>query len=131
MMKHTLLALFVALCGCTEEAYVNPPAGTYRTESYSLRTGGSAVTVATALVRDAFFSEAHVQPMLGRFFVPDEYGGSGRVAVLSNALWKRQFGGDPGLIGRTVQLNGLDCTIVGVLPERFSFPPGVDVWMPM
>jgi hypothetical protein len=56
----------------------------------------------------------------------------GRIVVLSHALWTRQFAGDPGIVGRTVQLDGGAYTVVGVLPTAFQFAPvgDADVWVP-
>ena len=51
--------------------------------------------------------------------------------ILSHPLWKRRFGGDPAVIGRTVQLNGTPHTIVGVMSEDFIFPPGAELWKPL
>lgn len=74
------------------------------------------------LVTGNFFQVMGVQPDLGRGFRPDEDQAPGRdaVVVLSHDLWEKQFGGDPSIIGRTIRLNGIDFTVVGVAPERFT-----------
>lgn len=73
------------------------------------------------------------EPLLGRPFTAEEdRPGSDRVAVLSHAYWQTRFGADPRVIGRTLQLDGVDRTIVGVMPADFRFPrPDVLVWLPM
>ena len=133
LLRRVLPVLCLALSACRmPNTYPDPSAGTYRTESFSLRLGDQAITVSSASVRDTFFTEANVQPFLGRLFLPTEYGAAAqRVAVISQACWKGRFGADPSLIGRVIQLDGIDCTIVGILPQDFAFPPGVDLWVPM
>ena len=73
------------------------------------------------------------QALLGRVMRPDEE--RDRVVVLSHALWQRRFGGDPGIPGRTIMLNGDAFTIVGVMPAGFQFPPfwatSAELWAPL
>src|SRR5438045_372992 len=56
-------------------------------------------------------------------------------AVLSYGLWQRAFGGDAGILGRDIRLNGNACTVVGVMPKGFAFPPGEldppELWVPV
>ncbi len=69
---------------------------------------------------------------LGRGFLPEEdTPGGAPVAVVSHALWERKFGSDPGLIGRPINLDGTQHTVVGILPPRYQ-PPGstIDVYTP-
>ena len=83
-------------------------------------------------VSPGFFSTLGEAPVLGRAFTADEgrEGNTDRV-ILSHPLWKRRFGGDPGVVGRTVQLNGTPHTIVGVMGDDFIFPPGAELWKPL
>ena len=63
-----------------------------------------------------------VPPVLGRWFEPgDEAQGAPPVAIISHQLWQRSFGGDPGLIGRAIRVNGSDVTVVGIMPADFEF----------
>jgi len=62
-------------------------------------------------------------PAFGRGITADDDRTAARVAVLSHGLWTRAFGRDPGIVGRTIQLDGQGYTVVGVMPENFSFPP--------
>jgi len=74
------------------------------------------------LVSGNYFSVVGVTPTLGRGIVPDEDKVLGRdaVVVLSHSLWQRRFGSDPGILGRTVMLNGQKYTVVGVTPAGFT-----------
>ncbi|HUJ24047.1 MAG TPA: ABC transporter permease, partial [Bryobacteraceae bacterium] len=64
-----------------------------------------------------------IQPLIGRNFLKEEdYKGRDHVALLGNDLWKQQFGSDPQIAGRTVTLDGIPFTVVGVLPHDFVFP---------
>ncbi len=80
-------------------------------------------------VTPEFFRTLGERPVLGRAFTGDEgrEGNTDRV-ILSHPLWVRRFGGDSGVIGRTVQLNGVKHTIVGVMGRDFIFPPGAELW---
>ena len=72
--------------------------------------------------------------IVGRTFLEEEgRPGNDRVAILSRAFWQRHFGGSPSVIGRTIQLDALPYTVVGVMPAEFDFPPSghVDVWTPL
>jgi macrolide transport system ATP-binding/permease protein len=75
-----------------------------------------------------FFAVMGVQPELGRAFRPDEGQVPGRdaVLVLSHNFWEQEFASDPAVLGRTVQLNGIPFTVIGVLPTAFT---GVDQWV--
>ena len=74
--------------------------------------------------------------MVGRMFVPDDFSGIPDAAVLGYGAWQRLFGGDPAIIGRTIVLNELPGTVVGVLDPDFVSPAGLigsepDIWIPL
>ena len=72
------------------------------------------------------------RPMLGRdFTAADETPGAAPVAILSYGFWERRYGKDPAIIGRTVRMNGAPDDRIGVMPQGFSFPQKVDVWVPL
>ncbi len=76
-----------------------------------------------------FFRVVGVFPVLGRGFLPEEdLPGGRRVVVLSDGLWRRRFGADPGLLGRSVILGGEPYTVVGLMPRGFEFVPEADLW---
>ncbi len=76
-----------------------------------------------ARVAADYFGVLGVQPVVGRGFrAEEESAGKERVAVLAHGLWSRRFGSDPTLVGRTISLNGLPHTVIGVLPAEFRAP---------
>ncbi|HKO98502.1 MAG TPA: ABC transporter permease [Pyrinomonadaceae bacterium] len=79
-----------------------------------------------------FFSVLGVEPLLGRTFQPGEdKQGAPRVTVLTYGMWQRRFGGDPNVIGQSLNINGDNYTIVGVLPASFQFAlRPADLWRP-
>ena len=81
----------------------------------------------------ANFFEVAGQPMaLGRSFDPqEEQPGREREVILSDGLWRRLFGGDPHLIGRSIRLDDQDYTVIGVTPRNFEFPKTAELWTPM
>ncbi|KPJ91470.1 MAG: hypothetical protein AMS18_08645 [Gemmatimonas sp. SG8_17] len=80
-----------------------------------------------------YFQVLGIQPILGRTFRPDEErDGQHRVAILSNGLWLRRFGADPGVVGQSVQLDGETHQIVGVLPPKFQlYESPTELWTPI
>jgi putative ABC transport system permease protein len=72
------------------------------------------------------------KPLMGRdFTATDEMPGAAPVAILNYGFWERRYGKDPAIIGRAVRMNGALTTYIGVMPEGFSFPQIVDVWVPL
>src|SRR5436309_1148886 len=73
-------------------------------------------------VSAGFFPALGVKPFLGRTFLPEEETlGKDHEVVLSYGLWKRRYGGDPQLVGRTIRIDGEDFTVVGVMPRDFQW----------
>ena len=92
----------------------------------------SAERVQYSVVTNSFFSILGVHPARGHgFSAENETTSRAKVFLASDALWHRVFGGDPGAIGKTVLLDGEGYTLAGVMPARFDFPQGCDVWMPV
>lgn len=84
-----------------------------------------------AIVTADFVQVMGTDPILGRGFRPDEEGlEAERVVILSEGVWRRRFGGDRQIIGRSVELGGAARTVVGVLPDHFRFPEGSALWIP-
>ena len=88
-----------------------------------------------AVVSAGYFDLLGVRPALGRFFRPDEDAVPDRdpVAVVGERMWKERLGGDPGILGRVLRINGIAFTVVGIAPESFSGvhpESGNDLWIP-
>ena len=97
---------------------------------------GSARTVRATTVSAGFFEVVRARPALGRVFRQEEDTPGGRhVVVLSDRFWKSELGGQPDVIGRTVQLNDEPYTVVGVMPATASMASWTgmasDVWIPL
>jgi putative ABC transport system permease protein len=85
-----------------------------------------------AQVSASFLRTLGSSPLLGRDFADaDAAAGANRVVLMAEAIWRSQFAADPAVIGRTVRLNGLAYQVVGVMPERFEFPAGAQLWVPL
>ncbi len=97
----------------------------------TLGGSGGAERIPAAAVSSGFFETFGVRPLLGRVNVlDDERKGWPQIAILSHGLWKRRFSGDPGVIGRTIDLDGKGVVVVGVMPDGFDFPKGAELWQP-
>src|SRR2546421_9798672 len=99
---------------------------------FSVFTGGIAERVKGLRVSKHFFATLGVRPEVGRDFLAeeDQIGGPS-VALLSHGYWMRRFGGDSGVVGRTIALDGRPTVVVGVLPASFRWLSPVDVWSTM
>jgi putative ABC transport system permease protein len=74
-----------------------------------------------------------VKPAYGRFFTAeDDKSGAAYTTVLAWGFWKRRFGGDPAIVGHTILLDAKPYTVIGILPEWFSYPsPRIQLWTPV
>jgi len=71
-------------------------------------------------------------PMLGRDFRPeDDRAGATPVVVIGDRVWRERYGRDPSVVGRTIRVNGVPSTVVGVMRAGFRYPPNSDVWQPL
>ena len=85
-----------------------------------------------ALVTANFFDVLGVRPAIGRGFQPGEdQPGREREVVLGNALWRNRFGGSPDVIGKSLEVDDRDFTVVGVMPPKVEFPIATDIWTPI
>ncbi len=93
---------------------------------------GQAESALTSRVETDFFAVLGARPLLGRALAAgDGAVGAGRVAVLSYGFWQRFFGGDTGVVGRSLELDAERHTVVGVMPAWFNYPRDVEVWTPL
>jgi putative ABC transport system permease protein len=84
------------------------------------------------VVTSNFFTTLGVSPVLGRgFTAEDAKQGAADVVVLSDGLWRRRYGADPGIIGRDVMADGRPVRVVGVMAPQFQVPPGAEAWAPL
>ena len=79
---------------------------------------GEPERVSGARVTPGYFRALQIQPVLGSYFSEADVARDGRLVVLGDGLWRRRFGGDPSLIGRTIRLNGQTHTVVGIAPPE-------------
>jgi predicted permease len=101
----------------------------------SLSLGAEPEQAQAELVTGNYFDTLGVKPAIGRTFRADEdlTPGASPVAVLSHGLWQRKFGGSPDVLGRSLNVNGVPFTVVGVTPEGFkgvNALVGPDLWVP-
>lgn len=104
-----------------------------RTGNYSLTGDGEPERLQAARTWASFFRVLRVAPELGRAFTDsEEQPGSENVVVLSHALWVRRFAADPNIIGRSIRLNGIATTVIGVMKADFAFPTReFEAWVPL
>jgi putative ABC transport system permease protein len=131
--------------GMTEIPFSEPEFNEYRqSQSFAHAAGfsvgtltltgsGDPLHVAASWGTPDFFSVMGTAPFLGRVFTSDEQQqGHPQVAVLSHRLWQSRFASNREIIGKSILLNGQSCTVVGVMPQTFTFPSDdVDVWQPL
>jgi putative ABC transport system permease protein len=100
--------------------------------SFTLTGAGEPVRLAGQLMSADVFAALRTKPQIGRVFREDEdKPGGPPVAVISHALWQNRFGGDAGIVNKSISLNGKPYTILGVMPAGYEFPNKVDVWLPV
>ncbi len=105
----------------------------FNQRSANITGGQQPERIDYSLVTANLFSVLGIEPAIGRVFTTEEdQPGRGNVIVLSRRFWQRYFNGDESVIGKTLQLNGENCVIVGVMPAQVRFPsPDVDLWKPI
>jgi len=106
--------------------------GAYNYGDYNLTGDGEAERLRAAQMSADLFGALRASAAFGRVFTNDEdMPGASPVVVLSHALWQRRFGGATNIIGHTLTLNDRGYTVVGVMPQGFSFPARVEMWVPV
>ncbi len=105
--------------------------GLYRWWSANLTGVDTPERLQGFLVTANFLDTLGVKPQIGRGFLADEdQPGKDVVAILTYNLWQRRFGGDPNIVNSTITLNGVQRTVIGVMPRGYNFPRGVDLLAP-
>jgi predicted permease len=111
-------------------AYLADAAG-YATNEMNIGLGGDAVRAGVAETTANFLAMLGSEPEFGRGFAPDEdVPGRDNVAVIGYALWQQYLGGNPGVLGSAIRLNGVPVTVIGVAPPGFDYPNRTAVWTP-
>jgi putative ABC transport system permease protein len=108
-------------------------AAAYRQRHFSLTGAGEPVLIRGGEVSASFFSLLGAQPILGRTFSEaEDKPGADRIVVLSHQLWQDRFGGDAAVLGKTLTLDNVLYTVVGVLPRTFKFfERATDLYVPV
>ena len=118
--------------------------GAFLSGSFNLTGSGNPVRLDGLRASAGFFPSLGVTPALGRTFTDaEDRPGAAHEVILADSLWRAQFGADPGVLGRSIQLNGEAYTVIGVMPRGFAFPqasemppvftfaPRVQLWVPL
>jgi putative ABC transport system permease protein len=110
--------------------------GVYQSSAVNVsdpRGGGEPQRIGSAWLSASVIPVLEVPPLLGRPFTEAEDApNGGSVVLISEGLWRSRFGGDRGVLGRTLDINGRSRQIIGVMPERFRFPEAsTQIWLPL
>lgn len=141
---HTLPGLGIAFAGQSRGTFFHyqrtihsfQSIAAYRPTSVNLEEGalgGEAERVDAASITADLLSTLGVSPARGRgFSAAEDLPNGGRVALVSDGLWRRRFGADPAILDRTIRVNGAPYRVIGVLPASFRFPdPTTELWLPL
>ena len=100
--------------------------------SFNLGVKGSPQRVVGASVSPSLFNMLGAQPLVGRTFLAEEaQPGRDHEVVLSYGLWRRVFGGNPNVVGSTIDIDGVPMSVVGVMPAGFAYPDETEIWGPL
>ncbi len=103
-----------------------------RNWAFNLTGDGEPERVRGARVSAGLFEMVGATPAQGRLFTAEEdQPGRGNVVLISHGLWQRRFGSDPEIIGKTLTLNSQSYTVIGIMPQDYSFPSRSEIWAPM
>jgi len=122
-----------AFSGMREQVHTMEVAAYAEGHEYNLTHVGDPVRLGGTPVSAEFFAVLGARPELGRTFVSGENtAGNDRYVVLSHDLWEQRFGGNPSVIGRSIELEGISREITGVMPASFHLPSAkTQVWVPL
>ena len=128
-----MLVLVLVACVSRESVpeAARPAESTYSVGASQLQHGHRLSRVQAARVTAEFFTTLNQLPWLGRTFIARDFEAQDKLTlVLSKRFWQDELGGSPDVIGQTLQLNGRDHTVIGVMPPDIEWPPGTDLWVP-
>lgn len=92
---------------------------------------GAPEQIQATMVSPGLLPMLGISTLRGRTFTAEEDTSKQRVALISEAVWRRKFGADPGIVGRTIRIGPLGLTVVGILRQRDAFPVWADLWLPL
>src|SRR4051812_25955071 len=92
---------------------------------------GDPQRVRTVAVTGDYFKVLRVAPMLGRAFTKEDDQPGSRQAILGYGLWKSRFAADPNIVNKQIALDGMNYTVVGVMPSGFEYPSTAELWVPI
>ncbi len=105
---------------------------TFYPSQVTLTGAGDAVRLHAAVVTPSFFLVLRVSPAVGRTFASREgQPGVPGVVVLSQELWHNRFAADPNILGKTITVDGIERSVIGVMPAGFAFPDDAQLWSPL
>jgi hypothetical protein len=106
--------------------------GAYNERPFNISGTEAAERFGGALVSADVFRILGIQPALGRAFVEsDDRADAPPVVLLSDALWQKRYASDRRIVGQTIRVNGIDHTVIGVMPPGFAFPEFAELWVPL
>lgn len=116
-----------------EQNQVYEDMAAFNTRSFNLTGAGDPVRVLGVWSTASLFTVLGVAPELGQVFTEaEEEPGKDLVVVISDGLWKSRFGRDAGIVGQQISMNGVNRTVLGIMPASFIFPEkNTDVWIPI
>lgn len=101
------------------------------TRGSNLAGDNGAERIDLAVTSANFFDVFGAQPAQGRLFISeDEQAGHQPIVVIGYALWQRRYGGDPGIVGQAITLDGTSYTVAGIAPAGFQYPNKTEAWLP-
>ncbi len=102
------------------------------TDAMTLTGSGEPERLYAATVSASLLSMLRVHPIAGRVFRTGEDSvGAARVVILGEAVWRRRFSSDPGVVGQSVNLGGEPYTVIGVVPTRLTYPAAAEIYVPL
>jgi predicted permease len=92
---------------------------------------GATRLVRAAAISPSAFQTVRIPPLLGRPLVDGDERSGAAVAVVGFDVWQSAFGGDPGMVGKSIRVGGVEHTVVGIMPAEFRFPVSEQLWTPL
>ncbi len=115
------------------QSHVFSNIGSYQTDTFTLSASTNDPERFSAAICDkGFFDTLRINPILGRVFADEEIlPGRDGVVIIGYGVWQQRFGGDPKIVGQTLNLDGRTRTVIGVMPSAFEYPAKAVMWEPL